>query len=225
MNWYDTVLDLDRTAERHSYQPGIVHETGLDIEFRTTVLPPEQVNDLPVQDKKEPKRVLVHSQFDITDPCYDTCLEQLREAAEKTDHHYFIFTKHPLSFVQKPLFHRHNIWIGVSLSANSGLPFGAMELLQAFPKNNWVWYIDMRFWSEEQSFMIRPEIKWLILDCSEHHRIMHKSAPLPYLDSLIKQAEQENIPVFMSKRLTEIVPASMCRKTIPEKIEVRTKCI
>ena len=223
MNWYDVVLDLKQTAGRQFYQSVLHYEKGSCTGHKPAFCLEMDTNNPTVQDRNKPLRVLVNSQKDVMDPCNEVYLEGLHRAAEETNHQYFLFTKHPLSFIQKPLFHRENIWTGVSFAPNTGLPFGAEELHLVFPNNNWVWHIDLNRWTEEQTSMIKRGIKWLILDCAKPHNNKEEAAPLPCLEPLLKQADKENIPVFMSNRLSENVPASMCRRTLPEELKARLK--
>ena len=225
INWYDTVMDLEREDERKRYRPFFHCEKG----FCTTQSPSFSfdldTNNWYAHGKNEPLRILVNSQNDVVDPCNEAYLEELHRTAEEIKHQYFVFTKHPLAFIQKPLFHRNNIWTGVSFAANTGHPFGAEELLQVFPNSNWIWHIDLNIWAEAQTSMIKRGIKWLILDCEKQHKDKDKASLFPCLELLLKQADKENIPVFMSNRLSEIVTASMCRRTLPEDLKARMKCI
>jgi len=219
--WYDTILNLDEPLSEWSATPSLLCKTQTELlQNSENYLPSVPTSDCR-RHTSTALRVLIQSTRDIMEQCTDDSFDMLRKVIESTDHTYFVLTQHPLSFAQKRLFLKENVWTGIRFSSTAGLPFGTSELLKTVPNSNWFFHIDLCEQTNNIPFELFQGVKWLVLDCDVAHKPKAARPSLPCIRHLIRCADEACVPVYMSQRLQAMLPASDQRNELPDKQKVR----
>lgn len=172
---------------------------------------PERLEQLK---SKKPKNIFMDSMSDIAD-WKDEWVEEVFKAIEKNPQHNYLFlTKRPYIYERlKNLFHKSNVWCGATAIDKFSCIMNDCLLDKVHDCNT---FLSIEPLLEEVGFGLGPYVDWVIVGAETGNRKGKVKPELEWIEKIVWECDNRNIPVFMKDSLLPIVGERNMRRELPE---------
>lgn len=167
------------------------------------------------QQKKKPQNIFVCSMADLFGEWIpDSWVDEVFKACEKAPQHNCLFlTKNPNRYVDllnsNMLPRRNNMWYGETVTSGE---------IRGF-ETGYNFFVSVEPMQGEAFFSPLSHINWIILG-AETGSCKGKTVPKKeWIDNIVKQCQEVNVPVFMKDSLIPIVGEENMLRKLPENLK------
>lgn len=182
-------------------------------DFSKPVFFPERLQQFPL---KKSYRIFLNSMSDVADWSCHWTEQVLRAMSQAPQNHYLLLTKRPSQISFLRALAQENIWMGVTVNSDAVKPEGIERVMEEAPETmNWFFSAEPLMGPLSISEAAKRGLKWLIIGAETGNRKEKIVPSLSWIRTLVQQADNYKIPVFMKGSLHNIVPEDEFRENFP----------